>query len=47
MVDTLVPHGFFVEVLIGAETGHVDVQPISEALEQLTLAGERTVPSGS
>lgn len=47
VVDTLVPHGFFVEVLIGAETGHVDVQPISEALEQLTLAGERTVPSGS
>jgi len=44
-VGTLTPHGFFVEVLIGAETGHTELLPVSKQLEELTLAGENAVTS--
>lgn len=47
VIDTLLPHGFYVGVLIGAETTQDARRPLSEHLDHLTLARDTAVPSGS
>ena len=47
VVDSLLPHGLYVGVVIGAETIQEARRPLSEQLEHLTLAGDSAVPSGS
>lgn len=47
LVDALLPHGLYVEVMIGTDMGHPDRRSLSQQLDELTLAADGAVTSRS